>query len=165
MGVYYQTWGNHEQFSGGDISTNQKERQVRWFKIVNCYQIVVREQMRIAEDLTGDVDVGADKNNQDVLPLYIAKRKKESYSKFYKGKREHIKCDQNFDVSDIAFRFLDLWDGLELSNKTPKPDNIRQRCFSPANLEMIEKYFRLILACSNIIGRIDVEESELVTVS
>ena len=121
--------------------------------------------MRITKELTGDVCVISDKNNQDVLPLYIAERRKESYTKFYKDERYHLKCYQNFDVQAIDFRFLYMWDGLKLSNKTPKPDNIRQRCFSPANLEMIEKYFRLILACSNIIGRIDVEESELVTVS
>ena len=58
-----------------------------------------------------------------------------------------------------------MWDGLELSNRATKPDNIRWGCFSPENLEIIENGFRLILECSNIIGRIDVEESELVTVS
>ena len=121
--------------------------------------------MRIAKKLTGYVCAEAEKNNQYILPLYIAKRKKGSYSKFYKGKREYINCYQNFDVPAIAFRLLDMWDGLELSNKTPKPDNIRRMCFSPANLEMIENDFRLILVCLNIIGRIYVEERELVTVS
>ena len=121
--------------------------------------------MRIEKELTGDVHVGADKNNQNVLSLYIAERRKESYSKFYEDEREHIKCYQKFDVQAIAFRFLDMWDGLEVSNKTPKPDNIRRMCFSPANLEMIENDFRLILVCLNIIGRIYVEERELVTVS
>ena len=61
MGVYYQTWGNHEQFSGGTISTNQTERQARWFKIGNFCQIDVREHMRISKELTGDVRVRAEK--------------------------------------------------------------------------------------------------------
>ena len=69
MGIYYQTWGNNEKFAGGTLSTNQTERQACWFKIGNCYQIDVREQMRIAKELTGYVRVGADKNNQDLLPL------------------------------------------------------------------------------------------------
>ena len=121
--------------------------------------------MRIEKELTGDVRVGADKNNQDVLPLYIAERRKESYTKFYKDERYHLKCYQNFDVQAIDFRFLYMWDGLKLSNKTPKPDNIRRMCLSPANLETIENDFRLIIVCSNIIGRMYVEERELVTVS
>ena len=36
MGIYYQNWGNHEKFTGGDLSTNQIEQQDRWSKIGNC---------------------------------------------------------------------------------------------------------------------------------
>ena len=35
------------------------------------------EQMIIEKKLTGDVRVGEDKKKQDVLPLYIAERRKE----------------------------------------------------------------------------------------
>ena len=35
------------------------------------------EQMRIEKELTGDVRVGKEKNNQEVIPLYIAERRKE----------------------------------------------------------------------------------------
>ena len=61
MGIYYQTWENHEIFSGGTLSTNQTERQTCWSKIGNCCQIDVREQIRITKELSGYVRVGADK--------------------------------------------------------------------------------------------------------
>ena len=44
-------------------------------------------------------------------------------------------------------------------------DSIRRRSFSPDNLDMIENDFRLILSCSNFIGKIDAVENTVVPTS
>ena len=40
--------------------------------------------------------------------MYIAKRGKESYAKFYRGEEMRIRCYSNWDVPNIAHRFMNL---------------------------------------------------------
>ena len=63
----------------------------------------------------------------------------------------------------IAHRFLDILDGVQLSSIDG--DRIRKRSFSSDNLKIIENDFRLILSCSNFVGKIDVVEDIVVPTS
>ena len=51
--------------------------------------------MEIAKELIGDVTVEDDKNDLAVLPMYIIKRRKELYAKFYRGEKEGSVCYRN----------------------------------------------------------------------
>mmetsp|Transcript_18978 Transcript_18978/g.34978 ORF Transcript_18978/g.34978 Transcript_18978/m.34978 type:complete len:213 (+) Transcript_18978:428-1066(+) len=54
-----------------------------------------------------------------------------------------------------------MWAGVELTSDL-HDKRIRRRSFSPEDLDMIEQDFRLILSCSNIIGRIEVLDNMVV---
>ena len=59
----------------------------------------------------------------------------------------------------IANNSLDMWMGVELIQT--RGGTICQRSFSTENLELIENDFRLILMCSNIIGRLKIVDNSV----
>jgi len=90
LGIFYLPWGRQEPFVRGRLQDKPALRKPRWFKFGNICAINVKEQMEIAKELIGDVTVGGDKDDPAVLPMYIIKRRKESYAKFYGGRRKAV---------------------------------------------------------------------------
>lgn len=115
------------------------------------------------KELTGEVILGKADDDPSAVSILIAKRRKASFAKFYRGEEANSRCYKNWDVPNIAHRYLDLWDDIQLSNIDG--DRIRRRSFSPDDLDIIENDFRLILSCSNVIGKIDVVGNAVVPTS
>ena len=87
-----------------------------------------------------------------VLVGRIAQRRSEFFSSFYRGDKGGSTQYCNWDVPNIAARYLDFWKGVELTTWETK--RVRRRNFQPEHMDAIEADFRLILACSNYVGRI-----------
>jgi len=114
FGIYYQECGRKEEFSRGYLVEEPRIRPARWFKIGHICNIEVREQLDIANELIGDAGVEGNDDDLDVLPAYIARRRKESYAQFYRGER--AANYRSWDLPYIAYRFLDLWKGVKLND-------------------------------------------------
>ena len=126
-----------------DLSNEPILHQPRWFKFGNICEIEVKDQMETAKELIGEVILGEARDDPSEFSTLIAKRRKASYVKFYRGEEARSRCYSNWDVPTIAHRFLDMWDGVQLSSI--HEDCIRRRSFSSANLKITENDFRLIL--------------------
>ena len=78
IGICYQQWGKREAFSRGTLSDAPLMREPRWFKFGNNCKIEVVEQIEIGRELIGDVTLGDALDDPAAIPMYIAKRRKES---------------------------------------------------------------------------------------
>ena len=156
--IYCQQWGALESFAGGYLNDSIKMHRPRWFRFGKSCAIDVKEQLAIAKELSGDVS--SRDQHEGVLPRYIIERRRESFTKFYQGNKYDSRVYCNWDVPHIAHKHVDLWEGVTLS--TVNPGSIRRRAFSPEDLDMIEMDFRLILSCSNIIGKVVIIDNALV---
>ena len=72
--------------------------------------------MKIVKELIGDITVEDALDEPAAISMHIAKRRKESYAKFYREEEWRSRCNRNWDVPHIAHIFLDFWDGVELSS-------------------------------------------------
>ena len=66
----------------------------------------------------------------------------------------------SMDVPVIAHRYLSLWVGIKMT--LSNLGRTCQRSFRVEDLEVIEGDFRLILMCSNIIGKIQIVDNSVV---
>ena len=116
IGICYQQWGKREVFSRGTLSDAPLMREPRWFKFGKNCNIEVGKQIEIGKELAGDVALGNAIDDPVAIPMHIAKRRKESYAKFYRGDKVRSRCYQSWDVPCNADKFTDLWDDVALSN-------------------------------------------------
>jgi len=85
FGIFCQTFGATEEFQRGHLTTEMSLHKPRWFRFRNKCAIEVREQLKIAKELVGDVPVEGSSDDPGVLPRRIIMRRKESYVEFYRG--------------------------------------------------------------------------------
>ena len=163
IGVEYEKFGKKAEFRGGHLSEKPVMRFTRWFKFGTSCVILLQEQLRIVDELTGVSIVGRAENVPVLLPRFaspvISERRQKSYAKFYRGDLTQSACYRNWDVPTIAIDSLDMWMGVDVINTWGR--TISRRSLSTENLELIENDFRLILMCSNIIGRIEIVDNSV----
>ena len=76
--------------------------------------------MDIVKNITGDCKVGAvDNADPSVLPSYQIRRSTRLYKAYFQDTVDGIPF-KSCDVSAIAIKFLDSWDGVEMSSNTPR---------------------------------------------
>ena len=163
MGVVYQIFGKKEDLLGGHLCETPDMRHPPWFKFGISCVILLEEKLRIADELTGVTIIGHAGNGPVILPRFaspfISARRNKSYAKFYRGDITQSACYQNWDVPMIAKDLLDMWMGVDLIET--HRGMICRRSFSTENLELIENDFRLILMCSNIIGKLEIVDNSV----
>ena len=58
LGICYQACGKFEEFPGGELSSEPKQRRPRWFHFGSDFPIEVKQQIQIVNQLTGNCKVG-----------------------------------------------------------------------------------------------------------
>ena len=79
-----------------------------WFKFGDSCNIDVNKQVRISKELIGNDAVGDAQDDIAVLQLYITKRRKGPYTKFYRGEKADIPCYYTFGMPRITHNSLDI---------------------------------------------------------
>ncbi|KAL7535520.1 hypothetical protein ACHAWF_005188 [Thalassiosira exigua] len=155
-GIFCQYWGIKEEFLGGALSSAPLMRHPRFFHFGDNFDLELCRQKDIASELVGDrIEKNVSAGDPSVIPLYQSRRRQGQYKSFCRGHDDCIPF-KTYDVSAIAAKFLDTWDGLVMSSSRP-----RRRSFHPVDLEMIEDDFRHILLSCNYVGSVDVYEGQM----
>ena len=93
-----------------------------------------------------------------------ANRRKQLFAKFYRQEDSTLFTPfLNMDVPQLMFRYLDLWKEVKLTEwgKANKWVKIIRRSFEPEDLLRTEADFRMMLMCSNAIGKMQVKNNVL----
>ena len=155
--IFFQRWGANEQFPGGTLSQEVGSRQPRWFRFGFGCVIDVKEQTRIAQELTGKMPLDELGGPMSVgIPRATSRQRADLYLKFYRGRENECKPFLNKDVPLIAFRYCSLWEGIRLTawGEVNQSKQILQRWFEYDDLCTIEADFRMILMCTGTCGKL-----------
>lgn len=116
--------------------------------------------MCVTNELIGNLPIDEVGSSTTGIPWCDAIRRRNLYSKFYRRDKGMSVPYRSHDVPAIAFRYHRMWNDVELMRSPPA--GISKRMFKPEDLGMIEEDFRLILMCSNMIGKIQIVSNSVV---
>ena len=163
--ISFQKCGDFEEFAGGLLSDLVISRQPRWFKFGPGCVITVTEQQEIVRELMGRMAIT---ETDGILSRGVcretANRRKQLFAKFYRQEDSTLFTPfLNMDVPQLMFRYLDLWKEVKLTEwgKANKWVKIIRRSFEPEDLLRTEADFRMMLMCSNAIGKMQVKNNVL----
>ena len=157
--IHFQLNGRKEDFPGGTLSDTIVSRSPRWFRFGSECVIDVERQRQICRELTGSIPV----NEKGTLlsegaPRETITRRTSLHRKFYTGAESECISYMSRDVPHVAYRYLSLWDNVKLTDlgNDNKHTAISRRSFESEDLDTIAADFRMMLMCSNCIGRMQV---------
>lgn len=162
--VYYQIFGEKEEFERGTLSVSKRAQHPRWFHFgKGDGRLELKLQIEVCNHLIGKSMPSIICSNDVTIPAFAMKRRQKQFRDFYK-KKKHM-CNQylNHDIPAIIYTFAcDAWPHIKVPNKS---DRLCRRFFEPSQLDTMEDEFRTIMAVCNALGtgtKLDVVMDRLV---
>jgi hypothetical protein len=147
--ICYQQYGGNEEFASGTLGDNPIISKPRWFRVGGTVTDV-KTQIEIVNALTGE---------EKGLSADVAKRRRTYYKRFVAGNDDDGGYRRH-DVSDIIDNYEEIW-----SESVGAKSDTRmgaQRKYNLEDRERIEDVLRLMIVASDICGKLEVKDGQIV---